>query len=246
MKKLLVLLVPLALAVSVATPVASATAAPPFLKPMAHVVPPQSHAFGRSYGSWSAAWWQYVLAQPASTNPLTDPTGAGCGVAQSGPVFFLVGTTGGTATRDQCVVPQGKALFFPVANAFDVHTPGDGLNTPQAVWKDLQVTNALSFTSLYASIDGVPVKNLDNVATSPYRACAGPVPGCAPSFSLTLATGNILSIPAGTYAPTVADGYYLMLAPLRPGKHTISFGGTGNLGGPFSTATTYHLTVIDK
>jgi hypothetical protein len=208
-----------------------------------HVVPPHGQPFGRSYGSWSAAWWKYVLARPASTNPLADPTGAGCGVAQSGPVFFLVGTSGGTATRDQCVVPQGKALFFPVANAFDVHTPGDGLDTPQLVWKDLQITNALSFTSLHAVIDGVPVKSLDNVATSPYRACAGPVPGCAPSFSLTFPADNFFGLPAGTYSPTVADGYYLLLAPLRPGKHTISFGGAGNLGGPFSTETTYHLTV---
>jgi hypothetical protein len=32
------------------------------------VLPPNSHAFGRSYGEWSAAAWQYLLAIPASIN----------------------------------------------------------------------------------------------------------------------------------------------------------------------------------
>jgi len=209
-----------------------------------NVVPNVGHPFGKSYGSWSVAWWQYVLSQPTRSNPLTDPTGAGCGVAQSGPVFFLVGTSGtGTASRDQCVVPAGKALFFPVANAFDVHVPPDGLDTPKLVWNDLQVTLGLSFNSLHATIDGVPVKHLSNVATSPYRACAGPAEGCARSFALTFPADNFFGLKAGTYAPAVADGYYLLLPPLRPGKHTISFGGAGYLNGDFSSDTTYHLTV---
>jgi hypothetical protein len=55
---------------------------------------------------------------------------------------------------------------------------------------------------------------------------------------------NLFRLPAGTYAPAVADGYYLLLAPLRPGVHTIAFGGTGNFGGPTSQDITYHLRVV--
>ncbi len=208
------------------------------------VLPPNSTALGKTYGAWSAAWWQYVELQPASSNPLSDPTGALCGVGQSGPVFFLVGTNGsGAATRDQCTVPAGKALFFPLVNAFDVHVPGDGLDTPQKVWDDLHVAGGFSISALHASIDGVPVSNLDP-ATTPYRACAGPVARCtAPSFSLTFPADNFFSIPAGTYMPAVADGVYLLLAPLPPGTHTIAFGGTGFGFGPFSEDITYHLVV---
>jgi hypothetical protein len=51
-------------------------------------------------------------------------------------------------------------------------------------------------------------------------------------------------VPEGTYEPTVADGFYLLLAPLKPGPHTITFGGTGLfLGGPFAQEITYHLVV---
>jgi hypothetical protein len=208
------------------------------------VLPPQSDSFGKTYGAWSAAWWQYVELQPASSNPLVDPTGAGCGVDQSGPVFFLVGTNGsGLATRDGCTVPTGKALFFPLINTFDVHVPGDGLDTPQLVWDDLHVTNGFSILALHATIDNVPVIDL-NPATTPYRACAGPVAGCAPPFSLNFPADNFFGIPAGTYAPAVADGVYLMIAPLSPGRHTVTFGGTGfGFGSQFVQDITYHLTV---
>lgn len=216
------------------------------------VLPPSSTGFGKTYGAWSAAWWQYVFLQPASSNPLLDPTGAGCRAGQSGPVFLLVGTAGsGAATRDKCTVPAGKALFFPLLNVFDVHvacTPAtasvcDSNDTPQKIWADLQ-TFAFSASELHATIDGVPVANLDP-SNTPYRACAGPVARCsAPSFSLTFPADNFFGLPAGTYAPAVADGFYLLLAPLTPGPHTITFGGTGFFGGSkFSEDIKYNLVV---
>lgn len=218
------------------------------------ILPPSSTAFGKTYGGWSAAWWQYVESQPASSNPLVDRTGAGCSAGQSGPVFFLVGTFGsGTATRDKCTVPAGKALFFPLLNVFDVHVactlaPAsvcDNNEIPEKVWADLQASK-FSASELHAKIDGVPVANLDP-SNTPYRACAGPVARCsAPSFSLTFPADNFFSslgLPAGTYAPAVADGFYLLLAPLTPGPHTITFGGTGFFGGSISEDIKYNLVV---
>ena len=48
---------------------------------------------------------------------------------------------------------------------------------------------------------------------------------------------------AGSTSLSAADGFYLMLAPLRPGQHTLHFGGT--FGDPinFTLDITYHLTV---
>lgn len=104
----------MALALTVSTAAARVSNANP------GVLPPNSHAVGKTYGAWSAVWWQYVESQPVSSNPLLDSTGAGCRKAQSGHVFFLVGAnSSGSVTRDQCTVPAGKALFFPLINAFD-------------------------------------------------------------------------------------------------------------------------------
>ena len=219
---------------------ASAAAANP--QPL--IVPP----VGKVYDRLSVDWWQYVLAQPAATNPLFDQTGAGCRTGQSGLVFFLVGTTSGSATRDACTAPAGRLVFFPLVNAFDVHVAPDGLDTPELVWKDFTETLGFRVNSMHASVDGVPVRNLDP-ASSPYRGCAGPaslVPGCARPFALTFPDENLFGLPAGTYQPAVADGFYLLLAPLRPGVHTITFGGNGNLGTEFTTETTYHLRVAPR
>ena len=122
--------------------------------------PPVVPSVGPLYDALSVAWWQYTLAQPAATNPLLDTTGANCALGQSGRVFFLVGTTGGKATRDQCSVRAGKFLFFPLVNAFDVHTPGDGLDDPDVLWDDFTSPEHLGFgvDSLRASVDGVAVR----------------------------------------------------------------------------------------
>jgi hypothetical protein len=60
------------------------------------VLRPQSHPFGRTYGEWSNAWWQWALSistTPDNNNPLLDPTGASCGNGQSGPVWFPLSLT---------------------------------------------------------------------------------------------------------------------------------------------------------
>lgn len=190
-------------------------------------------------------WWQYVLGQPTATNPLLDATGANCALGQSGPVFFLVGVSGsGTANRTACVVHGPRALFLPLSNVFDVHTPGDGNDTPEAVYFNEFLTFHFRVDTIHASVDGVPVPGLSPVR-SPFRACAAPVAGCFPrSFPLQFPDGNLFGLPAGTYKPAVQDGFYLLLAPLAPGVHTISFGGTGSFqDAPSVQDITYHLTV---
>lgn len=78
------------------------------------VLPPQSYPYGRSYGEWSAAWWQWVFNLPVSTDgttthPLFVAGDIDCSYGQSGKVWFLGGTYvvnpdpngnfAGTATR---------------------------------------------------------------------------------------------------------------------------------------------------
>src|SRR5438552_6731595 len=120
---------------------------------------------GLNYGEWSGVWWQYVVSKPVNdpNNPLLSPTGDGCFVDQSSSstVFFLVGAAGsGTVTRNACSVPAGKVLFFPLVNYIDLHVPGDGLDTPELVRKDL-LSYIGPVNELHASIDGVAVGNLN-------------------------------------------------------------------------------------
>jgi len=191
---------------------------------------------GKTYGEWSAAWWQYVLSIPQSQNPLLDATGALCGQGQSAPVFFLVGTfttevvngdVFGTANRSQCTAPAGKPLFIPILNAECSTVEGNG--TTDAQLRECAHGLVNNVTELSLEIDGKKVSGLSPKAPV-FRADS-------PLFTFNLPTDNILGEscppagqPAGTLplrlcppgpSPSVADGYYVLLEPLSPGEHTI-------------------------
>ena len=191
------------------------------------VLPPVAHPFGKTYGEWGARWWQWALGGNADDNPVLDPTGANCGVGQSGRVWFLAGTFGGPAER-ACTVPIGEALFFPLVNqAFIATEPGETAETAHAAVT--AVIDAVDTSSLFATVDGASVSGLAS-----YRAPS-------PTFSVTLAEDNVFGLPAGVYGPAAADGFYLMLAPFQRGPHTVHFGGEFGDGTPVDV--TYHLTV---
>lgn len=204
--------------------------APPALARQAkpRILPPQSRPFGMTYGEWSAKWWQWALASPAADNPVLDPTGANCATGQAGRVWFLAGTFGGGPVTRTCTVPLGTALFFPVVNTFCAAEPGDD--------PDPQIQRQCASASLAGAtgsveIDGTPVQNLSVYFVDP---------ATSPVFSITLPEDNVFGAPAGTYAPAVAGGIYLMLAPLPPGEHVIHVQGSGP---GFTVDVTYHLTV---
>src|SRR5947209_4560004 len=89
------------------------------------VVPPDQTYAGKTYGQWSAAWWQWAAPMPAQASPVSDTTGVHCGVKQDGPVWFLAGTSGGTVTR-QCTIPNNLGIFFPIINAECSSVEGNG------------------------------------------------------------------------------------------------------------------------
>ena len=64
----------------------------------------------------------------------------------------------------------------------------------------------------------------------------------SPVFALTFPQNALFGLPAGgPFSPNVSDGYWLMLKPLPPGAHTLSFKGVQAAG--FAAEVTYNLTV---
>ncbi len=197
-------------------------------------LPPNSHAYGKGYAELGADWLEWLMAIPAPTNPLFDPDGAYAAVGQSGKVWFLVGTTGGSTTR-AATVPAGKALFFPIVNYFWVNTPeyGDPDWSPaqEAAVRAFLAANIDTAQNLLLEIDGHSVPNVERLRV------ASEVGLC------TLPDDNIFGIP---FAPVphecVADGYWALLPPLSNGNHTIRFAG-GIAAAGFALDVTYHITV---
>jgi hypothetical protein len=207
--------------------------------------PPQSQQNGQTYGKLSNAWWQWALSIPTSTNPLLDTTGADCGQGQSGSVWFLAGTFGGSATpiTRSCTIPAGKTLFFPTINFFQNNAGVKGSNCPPThssipqLWGALD-QNVAAVTTHEATVDGVPQQDQRAGPNNP------PYNVMIPSDNLfTFLTKGIctLPFPAGTYSPNVSDGFYVLLTPLSPGPHTIHFSAATPQG--TQQDVTYNLTV---
>jgi hypothetical protein len=200
--------------------------------------PPGSSPYGRSYGEWSAKWWQWAYSTPAPHNPLLDETGADCGRGQSGKVFYLAGVLNvtGSATRN-CDVPAGKALLFPIINAEqdnETCTPTDTTFTVKEL-RGLAKTVMDDATDLVATLDGVSLRTKSFRFTSPVFFMTMPADNLAKAVGCTDVTG-------GTYGPAVGDGYYIMLRPLSPGHHTLEFSGALPSFG-FALHIVYHLDI---
>ena len=210
------------------------------------VAPVKSSPHGKSYGEW--AWWMWASSIPADQNPVLDTTGQFAGEGQSGHVWFLAGTIfGGTFERD-VTVPTGTSLFFPALNAL-FWAPDDlddaasfaekeGLNP--ALMTDEELIRFIVGLAvddpalLKVTVDGRELKNLED-----YRAASD-------AFELT-DTDLIDTLGGEISHPNlaVADGYWVMLNPLKPGEHTIRIQSAIDQGPFAGTASdvTYHVKV---
>ncbi len=209
------------------------------------ILPPDSKPYGLTYGEWSAKWWQWALSIPTPDNSLVDDDGHNAANGQSGPVWFLAGKicviTCPVATADRSVdVPAGKALFFPILNA-----EADNLADPPTTYSEAELrafakANMDSGENMVAEVDGVPVKGLESSLTTQYRVTS-------PVFTYHIPENNIYSLfglnfPEQDVPGAVADGVFLMLAPLPKGQHTIHF--AGNFGTAFALNIHYTINVV--
>ncbi len=199
------------------------------------VIPRKAAPYGQSYGEWSAQWWRWGLSQPLVGHPFIDSPAFDITAGQSGDVWFLSAPFG--TVQRTCTIPSGKALFVGVINA--EASDLEGLGSTEA---DQRGTAEFLADHIavqpFCTIDGVAVANLLS-----YRVQS-------PQFTFTAPTPWIFGDTGGA-GNSVSDGYFLMLAPLSMGQHTIHFGGAFHFavaeGDPFdldaSLDMTYHLTV---
>lgn len=75
------------------------------------IYPPDSEPYGLTYADWSARWWQWVSSIVETDSPLNDDTGKNCGNNQSGPVWFLAGTSGGKWYVNAKYLQEGQSSF---------------------------------------------------------------------------------------------------------------------------------------
>lgn len=194
-----------------------------------------------AFSQYAAEWEQWAWTIPRSVSPLLDLTGESCMVAQRGSVWFLAGVAVtnengvGVANRT-CTIPEGKWLFFPIANSVGFDSPGVCGQEESLSLQELRASSKATIDSVKnptALVDGKPVKYTKRVQSN--------------VFELSLPEDNVfdtfcgeLNVPAGVYSPAVDEGYYAAVEPLRKGKHTIIIRSEGG----FTQDITYNLNIV--
>ncbi len=202
------------------------------------VIPNSAH----QYRVLDAKWWQWALSFPAAEVPFFNTGGAvDISAGQSGHVWFLAGANNGLTEPRTGVIPSGTSLFFPLANLNNDYPcppefgfepdPGESLeHFLQRTGNDFLDFFLPDPTSLFAEIDGVSLTDL-----SRYRFTSSLFTFTADPALSTFFDACI----TGTPQSGVSIGYWLLLAPLPPGEHTLHFGA----GGLFNQDVTYIITV---
>ena len=148
MKRAIVMVISVILALAVAAPIASG----------------QPASQRQDLTALTEAWWTWALTQPS---PMEGDYKGGqkCEGEFVEGVFFLSGTFsgfgGGDATRT-CTVPADTALFFPVVNSF---ITGEEDAYPGGPSKFVAKASASGET--YATLDGEDLK-MQRIATGPF------------------------------------------------------------------------------
>jgi len=192
------------------------------------IIPPGSTYRGQSYGEWGAQWWKTIFSIPVVDG--YHPLISGGAFEGEKKVVFLAAAAGGV-TIDVTIRP-GASLFVPVLNSeCSVLEPDPFHGDDEAEMRACANGHIDHTSGLIAVIDGVPVQDLGAYRVESPLFEFGPLPA-----------DNVLGAPAGTTSLAVDAGVYLMLAPLRPGSHTIHVGGTFDEFG-FTIDTTFNITV---
>lgn len=207
------------------------------------IVEPGQQIFGKSYNELVSQWTNWLIAEPIATNPAFDPDGSFCDKNQRGHIWFLATTFGGMADRT-CEVPAGKAIFISLGGVYVSFAPDylGGDPSCSSLSGELEqircdVNNDIPLApdiSLKAIIDGKEVNDL-------FAFRAQSQPG---GFTLRVPDSSLLTdfgFSAGDRYPAVADGYFLLLEPLKPGKHTLTVITTDSQGS--QTGANYTLIV---
>ena len=203
----------------------------PFISPKSHASNPK--VYGKTYAKWAAKWWKWAASFPVDTNPIADETGELCDIGQSGPVWFLAGTLGATGVKRECTIPAGKALFYPVINAAWVDAPGDeALSDEEVRWIVTTMTGGgdlgCQISSTLGTISSPTLGDwgLGYEQSAPVTTLGRPIVRAqSPKVRVDLPADNIFGVPAGVNDRLIAEGYWVMLPPLKPGEHVLNLHG---------------------
>lgn len=205
------------------------------------------------YGDLVGEWWQWAWENCCG---MFDEGEVDCSLGQSGRVWFLAGTFGGTAERS-CTIPRKKSLFIPLVNYFIFYEAGvdpeelDLTLEEKRIFLDGQIGGgSLSEPEAVAALAAylADLEPPDLVGSRSTAACDlhATLDGEPLVFTTPIVRGQSGPFTITTDNEALADGFYILLPPLDSGLHELKFGGalcTEDDARVFETSAIYTLEV---
>ncbi len=168
------------------------------------VIEPAASVAGLPLSAWIQQYWQWIRSFPDGKTPTDDTTGEMCAVGQTGPVFFLTGSTQADLVSRTCAVPKGKYVFIPVLKTL-AQVPSTSNWTCDELKEFIRKIND-SAADLSVTVNGQGIS-----APSSYKVASG-------CFDLWDASRSASERAASA-------GYWVTLNPLDAGMYEIHFSG---------------------
>jgi serine/threonine protein kinase len=192
------------------------------------ILPGDPRLNGKTYAQWTADWLKWELQLPltnsaGAVHPLKISNAFDVAEGQTNEVWFLGApflANGLNTISRSCVVPFGKALFFPLfvveVSNIEGHPFYGATAQEQAARVDFFVAH---FVKLFCEVDGVSLSDVSQFRVrSPQTDFIAPAPW--------------IQGEAGGPGTVTGAGYFVFLSPLTPGKHTLHFGGEVSMTWP--------------
>ena len=189
--------------------------------------------YGRTYGEWTAKWWQWIMAIPKERSPLHDLTGEHWDVDQpSSDVWFLAGNF---ARKDEVFphrkikIKSGRSFLLPVLNCASSFLTDPDLKTHEELLCHVEDdVNSVVKNELF----------INGTWYEPVRVQSDPR-----IFRMTINKDNAFEIKNSGLTEAAADGYWAFLKPDLRGSYTIRFEGSCE-NGRLKAGATYDLEIV--
>lgn len=169
---------------------------------------PGDNVHSKSLEDYANMWWQWTYTMSKEDSPVRDRTGENCHIGQKGNVWFLAGGYGTSKISRECVIPEGKHIFFPVINM--VYYPGKNRSLSCEDAKSAAALNNDELLSIEITVDSLISSNPNHTRISSEE--------CFDLLGLIPKEYN-----APRIYPAATDGFWIMLKPLSKGEHLLKF-----------------------
>lgn len=184
------------------------------------IFPPESTPYGLSYTEHVKNYWKFLASIPASITPMTDFTGERCiaGQMDNASVFYLAGSGAKIQTEPRiCNIPAGHGVMFMAGSSIMnsiAESPASSIEELNEAAKQ----DSAEAKDLYVEINGQQKYTTEDIRK--FQVNTGEMEVEFPTNG-----DGIFGVSKPGPTKAVADGFYMITEPLKPGTYDLHIKG---------------------